>query len=427
MYGVEELLLNVLFLIVFLLFIPIVLGLNASTFFNVKKSWIIKFSAAFAIISCMNFPIALMEGYFFDMRIVALTIGGLYGGIPTVLFLAAVTIGFRFFIGGSGALATTILIVTFTFFLSLCTKTFHTATRKKRIFIGTALSIFGSSLAIVNSTVIFNVTLNPVFIGYYLSLTLITTAILMYIYEVFQEHLLMNKRMIKAEKMEVVSHLASSISHEVRNPLTVVRGFLQMMLQENIAEEKRKEYLRISIEELDRANDIIRHYLTFAKPSPENRQILNVKEEIQKTLQIITPLANYNGVTIRTKLDDLYTVGEDQLFQQCLINLTKNCIEAMPNKGELAIETSSNGHSLFLFISDNGQGMTREQLARIGEPYFTTKGREGTGLGMMVSIKIIEAMGGKLSVTSKVNEGTQFMVRLPFVPPSSEEKPVEES
>jgi two-component system, sporulation sensor kinase B len=154
--------------------------------------------------------------------------------------------------------------------------------------------------------------------------------------------------------------------------------------------------LKISIEEIDRANDIIKNYLTFAKPSPDKIKILSSKEILCKTIPIITPLANFNSVTIDMKTENnYYFEGEEQIFQQCLINIMKNCIEAMPNSGTLSVKTEEKGSRFLIIIADNGCGMTKEQLSRLGEPYFTTKGREGTGLGMMAAFKIIETMKRK--------------------------------
>ncbi|WP_052144844.1 ATP-binding protein [Halalkalibacter okhensis] len=415
MYGLEHLLLNVFVLLVFLLFVPIVLEINTYKFFNEHKRSIHVVSAMLAITACLLFPIPIMDGYIFDLRLAALTIGGLYGGIPAAMVLAGFTIFFRFIIGGIGAIAS-VIVISILFILLVCmARSFQKASRKRKIVIASSLSTLAAIVAILNSMVLFGASFSILFLTLYGFTTLCTTAFIVYLYEVFHDHILVHKRVMRAEKMEVVSHLASSISHEVRNPLTTVRGFMQMMLQNEFSEEKRKEFLKISIDEIDRANDIIRDYLTFAKPSPEKVTNLNIKEELERTLHIVTPFAKMNGVEIQEKVDDYSFRGEEQLIQQCLINLTKNCIEAMPNKGRLTIETKEEHGNLLLVISDNGKGMTKEQLARIGEPYFTTKGREGTGLGMLVSIRIIESMSGKLSVESQVNEGTSFFIRFPLV------------
>lgn len=220
----------------------------------------------------------------------------------------------------------------------------------------------------------------------------------------------------KSEKLQIVSHLAASISHEVRNPLTVVKGFMQMFY-ENLQEDSKKQYWDIAIQELDRAAEIINDYLMFAKPAIENKEKVSIWQEIEHAVNIVTPLANMNSVHIRPPSGNKggYVLGDRQKLQQCLVNIFKNGIEAMPNGGELQIFIHHH-HSEYLQIDihDSGIGMTQEQLNRLGEPYFSTK-ENGTGLGMMVSFSIVKGMNGKIQVTSELNKGTCFSIELPSI------------
>lgn len=410
----KDLLLNVLFIIVFLLFIPLFLEINKKQFFTKYKKWINLILPALAIVGCMSIPITLIEGRFYDLRWVAIIVGGLYGGPVTSLFLVLFAVIYRLTIGGAGA--TTFLIgatimLPFIFFFA---KVFFTLSKKKKYIVGTSLSFIAFLVTILNSVVFFHVAFDSSFVLLYSFLVTGTTFLVIYLFEMFRETIMINERVVKAEKLELVSHLASSISHEVRNPLAVVRGFMQMMIQMDLSEEKRKEYLKIAIEEIDRANDIIRNYLTFAKPSLENEVIMDVKQELLKTIKIITPFLNMNCIEIKTKIETCFYKSEPQLFQQCFLNIMKNCIEAMPESGKLLIETEIQNDDFIIMISDTGKGMTPEQISRLGEPYFTTKGREGTGLGMMVVYQIVEMMRGEISVSSKIDEGTKFIIRLPL-------------
>lgn len=415
MYDVEGLLLNVLVLVFFILFVPLILGRIIKSFTRSQKKSIFIISNSLAIIVCISFPITFSEGFIYDLRFVAQIIGGLYGGIPASIILWIVTITYRGIFGGLGVFST-MIISTVIFVISIfLTAKFQVVSKKKKLMIGTYFSVFTSLLAIVVTTFMFNLPLLTIPDVTHFILQLCTTLIIIYVFEIVRETSIINKRIIKAEKMEIVSHLASSISHEVRNPLAVVRGFLQMMLQTDLPEEKRKDFLKISMTEIDRANDIIRDYLTFAKPSPENIEMIDIKQELERAIEIIKPLANMNCVEINQNIKQFYINGEPQLLQQCLLNITKNCIEAMPQSGKLVIKTKEVNGELIIEIIDSGVGMTEEQLSRLGEPYFTTKGREGTGLGMMAAIKIIELMNGRLSVTSKVNEGTKFQIFIPIV------------
>ena len=145
------------------------------------------------------------------------------------------------------------------------------------------------------------------------------------------------QNLVKAEKLQTVSHLAASISHEVRNPLTASRGFIQM-LSDDISTSSRKQYVEIALQELDRATEVINDYLTFAKPTLDTNETINISKEIQHAVNVIMPLANMNAIQIHVSLlpyDHYFVKGERKKFQQCLINILKNGIESMPNNRHL--------------------------------------------------------------------------------------------
>lgn len=416
MNGIETLLLNVLLLTLIFLFIPLLVERNPILISYQKKKWLHIILAALAIIISMLFPINFGDSIIFDLRMVALIVGGLYGGISGSLFLLAITIISRFVIGvNTGAFSNIITSTIVVLFLVIVTNYFNQVPMKKKLIIGSIFSFFTGVWVIIVHSAFLHVLFPNGFLSLYLLLLIGTSTVIIYVTEIIREMSFLHKRVVKAEKMEVVSHLASSISHEVRNPLAVVRGFLQMMGQNELPEEKRKEFISICIGEIDRANDIIRNYLTFAKPTPDRIEILDIKQELKKAIGIITPLANMNSIIIETDIENSYFIkGDQQLIQQCLLNITKNCIEAMPESGKLFIKTIVESDQLIIEIKDTGVGMTEEQLSRIGEPYFTTKGREGTGLGMLSVMKIIEMFNGQLNVSSKINEGTTFRIVFPL-------------
>ncbi|MGY4688726.1 ATP-binding protein [Salibacterium sp. K-3] len=322
---------------------------------------------------------------------------------------------FRFFMGGIGAAATVLEVTVLLIFLLLLADAFPYFSRRMKVLAGSTVSLFAAVTALLIAVFLFGGTFSWSFVLLYLGLTLASTAAIIYSNEVFYEHSLMNRKVVKAEKMEMVSHLAASVSHEVRNPLTVVRGFLQMLQQEDITPEKRREFLNFSMDEIDRADGILKNYLLFARPSPEDVTVIHVKDQVEKVLQIVTPLAHMNSVKIHTTIKDVQIEGNEHDFQQCLVNIIKNGIEAMPDSGALFIEAGKEEDDVVLRIEDNGNGMTREQISRLGEPYYTTKGREGTGLGMMAAYKIIETMNGTITVTSVLQQGTTFVICFPAV------------
>ncbi|MFB5674240.1 ATP-binding protein [Paenibacillus terreus] len=226
-----------------------------------------------------------------------------------------------------------------------------------------------------------------------------------------QELEMFNNELQRSEKMEIISDLAASVAHEVRNPLQVTRGFLQLISGKE--EGKNKDYLQIALEELDRASNIITDFLTFAKPEFEHTKVLHIDEEFRHIEGIISPMANLQGGKITMDIPEgLATKGNSSKFKQAFINIIKNSIEALGDEGQIHIRAYRSGDEVYIHIRDNGEGMDAQTLTRLGEPYFSNK-TKGTGLGMMVTFRIIEAMDGRITFTSAKGIGTEATVRFP--------------
>ncbi|UVI31121.1 sensor histidine kinase [Paenibacillus spongiae] len=229
-----------------------------------------------------------------------------------------------------------------------------------------------------------------------------------------QELEVYNHQLQRSEKMEIISQLAASVAHEVRNPMQVTRGFLQL-LGENAQLDRERNYLKLAIDELDRAASIITNYLTFAKPQLEEMTILNLHDELRQVEGIIVPLANLQGGKIQLSVPKhLFVEGNSSKFKQALINIIKNSIESLKGNGLIQLSAFEEGGEVILQIRDNGEGMDKEVLAKLGEPYFSNK-TKGTGLGLMVTFRIIELMHGKLQFQSEKGVGTVAMLRFPSV------------
>jgi two-component system sporulation sensor kinase B len=233
-----------------------------------------------------------------------------------------------------------------------------------------------------------------------------------YMNEVLRDAIMMRSKLVKMEKMEVVSQLAASISHEVRNPLTVVKGFTQLLKTPDLSQESQERYIEHILGELNRAQIIIDDYLTFAKPASPKVDNITIDQELKRVISMMMPLCNMNSIHITEELVTGSIIGNTQHFQQCFLNLIKNSIEAMPNGGKLSVKSSVFENKIIIVIKDSGIGMTPEQINRFGEPYFSTK-TKGTGLGTMVAVKIIETMNGTLNIKSIVNRGTTLTITFP--------------
>ncbi|QUL55858.1 sensor histidine kinase [Paenibacillus tritici] len=220
-----------------------------------------------------------------------------------------------------------------------------------------------------------------------------------------------NNDLQRSEKMEIISELAASVAHEVRNPLQVTRGFLQILGERS--GNKEKEYLQMAVEELDRASVIITDFLTFAKPGMDTVDVFEVSGELKHVAGILVPLANLQGGSIELRLQkDLQVTGSPAKFKQAFINLIKNSIESLQEEGLIVVTAWRSGESIIVSVKDNGEGMRVSELARLGEPYYSNK-TKGTGLGLMVTFRIIEAMDGSIEFNSRKGEGTEVMITLP--------------
>ncbi|WP_227934913.1 sensor histidine kinase [Alkalihalobacillus deserti] len=386
---------------------------------KVSKEIFISVISAVSILLCMSFPFSPSPGFFFDYRLIPFIIGALYGGRKVGFFLLLVLLSYRFMISYDAGFYSSVIIYLLIFFI-LCVISPHfnkTTQLKRKIILAIVTNIVG---IIILLTVIYFFKINLSTLGWF-SLTFFYTSqiIVMFFFIHFIERAkresIVLSELKELVKLKVVSEIAASISHEVRNPLTVTKGFLQLLQDRTVTEEKKDFYIKLSLDELERAEGIISDYLTFAKPSLENIELLELNTQIQYILKVITPYATMRGVHVNfEKTKDITIVGERQKLHQCLINIAKNAIEAMTDRGELKITLNSREESAIISITDTGIGMNEEQIRRLGTPYYSTK-TTGTGLGTMVVFSIIKAMRGEISVTSKTGIGTTFTIALPQV------------
>ncbi|MEF2966166.1 ATP-binding protein [Paenibacillus sp. M1] len=215
------------------------------------------------------------------------------------------------------------------------------------------------------------------------------------------------------ERLSLVGQMAAGITHEIRNPMAVVRGFLQLMREKSPS--SLDHYYRIVMEELDRANSIINDFLSLAQNRPVKMELCSLHEIVRELTPLLWADANLRGQSIEVKLDenvpDLWLNQKE--IKQLILNLGRNGMEAMDEKGLLVLETKVGTDGVELFVTDTGPGIPAAQRERLFEPFFTTK-TQGTGLGLPLCLSIMERHGGKISVASEEGTGTTFTVFFPF-------------
>ncbi|WP_052353673.1 ATP-binding protein [Neobacillus jeddahensis] len=219
------------------------------------------------------------------------------------------------------------------------------------------------------------------------------------------------KLMIRTEKLSIAGELAAGIAHEVRNPLTAIKGFIQLL---DRIDDGNKEYLNIINDEIIRIEQISSELLMLAKPHSDNYKTANIIEIIQKVKTLLDTQAIMKSIEIEliSKKNELNIYCEETKIRQVFINLIKNAIEVM-DQGKILIHVREHNDYVQVDIIDHGEGMSKEILTKIGEPFYTTK-EKGTGLGLMVCYKIIENHQGSIDVNSQQGIGTTFTVTLPL-------------
>ncbi|MGM0882325.1 MAG: ATP-binding protein [Bacillota bacterium] len=218
----------------------------------------------------------------------------------------------------------------------------------------------------------------------------------------------------KSEKLSVVGQLAAGVAHEIRNPLTSLKGFLQLLNSKNLGHNK---YFDIMQAEIERINFIVNEFMIVSNPQViRTQEEKNLESILENIILLLGAQANLLNVQIETEFESdipLIKCDENQL-KQVFINILKNALEAMNNGGVILIQVKNiQPNKVLIRFNDQGVGIPEEQIPKLGEPFHSTK-EHGTGLGLMVTNKIIEGHKGSMSIKSKVNHGTTVDIILPI-------------
>ncbi len=217
----------------------------------------------------------------------------------------------------------------------------------------------------------------------------------------------------RQDKLATVGQLAAGVAHEIRNPLTSIRGYTEFLQMDETSKE-RLEYFDIILDEIDRVNNIVEDFMMLAKPNAfvlEEKNILDIIKDVLSLFEFEAKKKNIH-ITFEYSTDIILIDCDENRLKQVFINFIKNAIEAMPNGGNITIRCKEIESKVHIYISDTGMGIPVEKLKRIGEPFYTTK-KNGNGLGLMVTFHIIEGHSGKISVESELNKGTTFHLEFP--------------
>lgn len=254
------------------------------------------------------------------------------------------------------------------------------------------------------------------FLKNFISLFTITNILLLLtMYLLLRQKVKKEKAQNERQKLELIGNLAASTAHEIKNPLTGIKGLVELMSEEQ-QDEKTRYYFDVIQTEIERINVIVSELLVLGKPTANRVTVYNVNEIMKEIEPIIHSEAKYTNVdlSLHYSVDKLSILCVKDHMKQVILNLTKNALQAMPNGGKLRIILEKQADSCIITIEDNGIGMPKEYLKQVFDPFFSMK-KDGTGLGLTVCKRIIDSFDGEISIQSTPNEGTRFEIKLPLV------------
>lgn len=233
----------------------------------------------------------------------------------------------------------------------------------------------------------------------------------------------MEEQLRRSDRLAALGVLAAGVAHEVRNPLVGIRAAAQLMEREPEFPPTFREFTGIIVRQVDRLNRIVDELLTFAGQRPLRRQPCNINQLLEEALRLLEPTLEGTRVVAVRRYDPEVpaVVGDPDRLLQVVLNLVRNGIESMADGGEIIVRTrfervapQCGGRSAaVLDVTDRGSGISPDAQRQLFNPFFTTKDG-GTGLGLPLSIRIVEEHGGTIEVQSRVGEGTTFRVLLPL-------------
>lgn len=221
--------------------------------------------------------------------------------------------------------------------------------------------------------------------------------------------------LINSEKLYVAGQLAAGIAHEIRNPLTSLKGFLQLI---SSGRGTGKNYFDIMKSELTRIESIVSEMLMLSKPQVYELTHQDTRRVLYDVVTLLEAQAALHNTQIKVEAgkDPLWIFGVENQIKQVFINILKNAIEAMVDGGTISVVSKREGDAVIIRIADQGPGISQEQLSKMGQPFYTTKDK-GTGLGLMVTYKIIDNHHGTVTAYSEIGEGAVFTISLPYSAP----------
>ena len=226
----------------------------------------------------------------------------------------------------------------------------------------------------------------------------------------------LTEQLMRADKLSGLGELVAGVAHEVRNPLGVIRASVQMMEKEMETGCKSSELTHVMLQEIDRLDAVVKALLDFGRPSKSQFERIDVQQSLEEVILLTRQFALQQQVGVsRNFAEDLPALwADDDQLKQVFVNLISNAIQAMPDGGRLSISVYTEGGFIKISFADSGTGISTETRERIFDPFFTTRAG-GSGLGLSIVHRIVDAHNGYMQVRSRVGTGSTFTVSLPLI------------
>ncbi|MDA8415297.1 MAG: ATP-binding protein [Desulfobacteraceae bacterium] len=219
----------------------------------------------------------------------------------------------------------------------------------------------------------------------------------------------------RSEKLSTLGEMAAVLAHEIRNPLGSIRGTAEILRDDYRPGDPKHEFIEIQIKETERLNHVVEDFLRMARQQPVELRDCSLREELETIMTLVSRDAHERGVALSLEAgtDPAMIRGDGEKLRQAFLNIILNALQATPTSGSVEIVLDRDETGFGIHFRDNGSGIAADNLQRIFEPFYTTK-TDGTGLGLAVTRKIIEAHDGKMDIESKPGQGTTVSIHLPL-------------
>lgn len=223
----------------------------------------------------------------------------------------------------------------------------------------------------------------------------------------------MQLQLERSQKLSLVGQVAAGVAHELKNPLASIKGAVEIISDENTAESDRSEFREILFREIKRMDGTVTEFLEFARPKPTRLEQFNFSQLLLSSLRQLETQAAKDSIHIEDQVEtDVMIEGDREKLHQLILNIVLNAIQASKPDSKISVQLQSSGRRVELTIRDQGQGINPNDLARVFEPFFTTRA-SGSGLGLAIAKSIVDAHGGSIAIKSQEQSGTTVTVELP--------------